>query len=434
MSMEKLYQAAKAALDALTALGADKASVRASSGETVELNALGGEFTLMRTLLDQSLSLTAIKAGKRGTARLNRLDAEAIRQGAEDCLAIAESGEADPAWDLAPAPEAGDFADRSLEADGDKLFDRSKELLDGVAERYPRVIVEEMIVEHKAEKEVYLNSVGSRFTTRTGAYAVELMFSGHEGDQATSFFGSGVTVPDLEKPFLSQGTLANDLEAAEKSLDCEVTGDTHMGDILVHPDLLAEFLGTAGELFCGDTALIDGISIWKDKLHEQVADPALTVYVKPLDGRICGGERYTAEGFLSRDYDWLKDGRLESFCLSLYGANRTGLPRALNEDFCPVMEPGDKTMEELIGSIRNGLLVGRFSGGEPSPNGDFSGVAKNSFRIKDGKLGKAVNETMISGNLADMLKNIGGISAELICSGGYVLPWVVFRGVVISGG
>ena len=98
------------------------------------------------------------------------------------------------------------------------------------------------------------------------------------------------------------------------------------------------------------------------------------------------------------------------------------------------MAPGDKTLEELIGSIRNGLLVGRFSGGEPSPNGDFSGVAKNSFRITGGKLGKAVNETMISGNLADMLKNVGGISAELVCSGGYVLPWVIFRDVLISGG
>jgi PmbA protein len=60
-------------------------------------------------------------------------------------------------------------------------------------------------------------------------------------------------------------------------------------------------------------------------------------------------------------------------------------------------------------------------------------VAKNSFRIRDGKLGKAVNETMISGNLADMLKNLGGVSAELVCSGSSVLPWVVFRNVLISG-
>ena len=431
--MDKLLTAARTALDALLALGAEKASVRASSGETVELNALGGEFTLMRTLLDQSLSLTAIKGGRRGTARLNRLDGDAIRQGAEDCLAVAESGDADPAWDLAPAPETGDFVSGTPSADPDWLFDRAKELLDAIGRKYPHVIVEELIMEHKAETEIYLNSVGSRFTSRTGRYGADLMFSGHEGDTATSFFGSSVSVPDLERPFLELGTLANDLEAAERSLISETTQGSGMGDILVHPDLLAEFLEVAGELFCGDSALIDGTSLWKDKLGEQVADPALTVYVKPLDERICGGERYTGEGFASKDYAWLDKGVLKSFMLSLYGANRTGLPRALNTSDALVMEPGDKTKEELIAGIRDGLLVGRFSGGEPSPNGDFSGVAKNSFRIKDGKLGKAVNETMISGNLADMLQNIGGVSAELVCSGGYVLPWVVFRGVVISG-
>ena len=432
--MDKLFQAAQAALDALLALGADKASVRAASGETVELNALGGEFTLMRTLLDQSLSLTAIKGGKRGTAKLNRLDGDAIRQGAEDCLAVAESGDADPAWDLAPAPETGDFVSGTPSADPDRLFDRSKELLDDIGQKFPHVIVEETITEHKTETEVYLNSVGSRFTNRVGRYGVDLMFSGHEGDTATSFFGSSVSVPDLEKPFLELGTLANDLEAAERSLVSETTQGSRMGDILVHPDLLAEFLEVAGELFCGDSALIDGTSVWKDKLGQPVADPALTVYVKPLDERICGGERYTGEGFASQDYTWLEDGVLKSFMLSLYGANRTGLPRALNTDSALVMAPGTKTKEELIAGIADGLLVGRFSGGEPSPNGDFSGVAKNSFRIQDGKLGCAVNETMISGNLADMLKNIGGISCELVCSGSYVLPWVVFQGVVISGG
>ncbi len=431
--MDKLFQAAQAALDALLALGAEKASVRAASGETVELNALGGEFTLMRTLLDQSLSLTAIKGGRRGTAKLNRLDGDAIRQGAEDCLAVAESGDADPAWDLAPAPETGDFVSGALTADPDRLFDRSKELLEDIGRKFPHVIVEEMITEHKTETEVYLNSVGSRFTNRVGRYGVDLMFSGHQGDTATSFFGSSVSVPDLEKPFLELGTLANDLEAAERSLVSETTQGSRMGDILVHPDLLAEFLEVAGELFCGDSALIDGTSLWKDKLGQPVADPALTVYVKPLDERICGGERYTGEGFAAQDYTWLEGGVLKSFMLSLYGANRTGLPRALNTDGALVMAPGTKTKEALIAGIADGLLVGRFSGGEPSPNGDFSGVAKNSFLIQDGKLGCAVNETMISGNLADMLKNIGGISAELVCSGSYALPWVVFRNVVICG-
>ena len=40
----------------------------------------------------------------------------------------------------------------------------------------------------------------------------------------------------------------------------------------------------------------------------------------------------------------------------------------------------------------------------------FNGVAKNSFLIKDGKLAGAVTETTISGNFAELLKNLRGIS------------------------
>jgi len=240
--MDKLFAAAQTALDALTALGAEKAGVRAQDSETLELNALGGEFTLMRSLLDRELSLTAIREGKRGTAKVNRLDADAIRQAAEECMAVAASGEADPAWDLAPAPETGDFSSGSPAADADRLFERSRELLESIAKEYPRVIVEEMITEHRLTREVYLNTVGSRFSNTEGYYSASLTFSGHEGDRATSFFGSGVTVPDLEKPFLALGALANDLESAERSLDAELTQGTHMGDILVHPDLLMDRL------------------------------------------------------------------------------------------------------------------------------------------------------------------------------------------------
>ena len=119
--MDKLLTAAKAALDALTALGAEKASAKARDSETVELNALGGEFTLMRTLLDRELTLTAIRDGRKGTARVNRLEAEAIRRAAEDCMAVAASGEPDPAWDLAPEAETGDFTSGTPEADPDRL-------------------------------------------------------------------------------------------------------------------------------------------------------------------------------------------------------------------------------------------------------------------------------------------------------------------------
>ena len=97
------------------------------------------------------------------------------------------------------------------------------------------------------------------------------------------------------------------------------------------------------------------------------------------------------------------------------------------------MPAGEKTLEELISGVEDGLFVYRFSGGQPANNGDFSGVAKNSFRIRNGKITDAVSETMIAGNLADMLKNFVGASSERVKNGCSVLPFAAFSGITISG-
>ena len=54
----------------------------------------------------------------------------------------------------------------------------------------------------------------------------------------------------------------------------------------------------------------------------------------------------------------------------------------------------------MVGGVRRGALVGRLSMGRPASNGDFSGVVKNSFLLRDGEVGPALSETMITGNVA----------------------------------
>ena len=53
--------------------------------------------------------------------------------------------------------------------------------------------------------------------------------------------------------------------------------------------------------------------------------------------------------------------------------------------------------------------------------------------IENGKITCALSETMISGNLGDLLKNVVAISAEVVCDGTSVLPYAAFGGVTVSG-
>ena len=179
--------------------------------------------------------------------------------------------------------------------------------------------------------------------------------------------------------------------------------------------------------------MIDGTSIWKDKLGEQVADPRFSMSFEPYNDDVVVRERHTAEGYETENFDLIKEGKLNSFCLSQYAANKTGKKRAGNSGRNLHVAGGDKTLDEIIGSIDKGLLVMRFSGGQPAASGEFSGVAKNSFLIENGKISNAVSETMISGCVPEMLVNIREISKDVAKDGSNSLPFVAFEGITISG-
>jgi len=59
-------------------------------------------------------------------------------------------------------------------------------------------------------------------------------------------------------------------------------------------------------------------------------------------------------------------------------------------------------------------------------------VIKNSFTIRDGEVGHALSETMISGNVAQMLRDVGAVSAQRIDVGVWVLPWLRVEGLHFS--
>ena len=123
---------------------------------------------------------------------------------------------------------------------------------------------------------------------------------------------------------------------------------------------------------------------------------------------------------------------LRTFLLSLYGANKTGLTRAVNNGQAYVVDAGKVNFDDMVKSVKKGILLQRFSGGMPSDNGDFSGVAKNSYYIEDGKIQYPLIETMVSGNIGSLLYSIKNISQERIDFGSDIYPWIQFDGVTIS--
>ena len=431
--MAELRKTAIAALEALKKEGAQKAQCIVTYKETREFNVDGGQFSLYRTLFDNHLSMISYKDSKKGTISINRLDDEAVASAARDCLKVAQSGSPDEAWGIAPFHERMDFKEGAIRPDMDRLFERTKELMEDIKAKHPLILMEQMIVSHVTGNIIYMDTNGTEYHTESGAYTISLMYSAHEGEKASSFFGSELVIDSLDKPFIELGCVDKELSDVENQLYTVAAEGKFKGTVLFPPSCLGSMLYSALENFAGDGNLLNGTSLWKNSLGKRVADEGVSISMNPLDKRIVCGERFTGEGFVAEDYDVIKDGVLKSFMLSYYVANKTGYPRAKNSSFNIVMEPGDKPLEDIIKGIDRGIIVGRFSGGDPGTNGEFSGVAKNSFLIENGKITGAVSETMINGNLADMLKNVVAISKETECDGGSVLPYAAFGGITISG-
>lgn len=431
--MNELLCVTEKGMERLCALGAETARVSASVSVTHEFNVDSGEFSLFRTLFDRSLGMMAIKEGKKGVYATNKTDDEAIEAAALQCMAVADSATPDEAWALAPDSGHIKFHEENTGADLDKLFERSCELLETIKENHPKIIIEQMIVTHGEKEGVYRNTSGAVYETKEGFYGVDLMFSAHEGENCSSFFGVGVTTETLDTPFYELGSIKNDLASVEKQVNTRPVDGKFTGTVLLTPDAFAGFMGSIIGNFAGERTVLEKTSIWLDKVGQKVADERITVSFPVQKDGIVGRDNYTAEGFLCEDFTIIDKGVLTAFPLSLYVANKTGLSPVKNSLDCMVVTPGEKSLDEIIKSIDKGLLVGRFSGGAPGISGEFSGVAKNSFLIENGKVTDAVSETMISGNLSDMINSLVDISADTVADGTSLMPYAAFSGITISG-
>ena len=429
-----MKETAAYAVDALLKAGADKASCKASRSRKDEFNVEANKFTLMRTLFDDSLHLKVIKDHKKAVTVVNKLDKDSIDKAVADCVALTSSAQADEAEDIAGKIENRYFDQRTGGSDMDALFNRTKDFLDQVRDEFPKIVLEGLTSEFNSGQAAYVNSNGVEFASDTEYYYFSTMFSAKDGERSSSFSGCGAVFSSLAKPFMDMSMQRTLFEESVRSLDTRMAGEKFTGKVIVTPACDDMIWQTLLDCFLCDRSMIEGTSRWKDALGAKVADSKLTFRASPLHPGIVAGERFTSDGFESRDTDFIKNGVLTSFALSLYGANKTGKPRAGNTAFGNIeVAAGDTPLAEMIKGIDRGILLNRFSGASPSPGGDVSGVAKNSFLIENGKVTDALKETMVSFNIVDILMNIPAISRERCENGFTVLPWCCFDGITISG-
>lgn len=422
-------------LNAIRAAGADMGECSVAAGNTTEIYYESGKISMVRSVISHGASIKVIKDQKKGSVTINTCDSEAIRAAVADAMSAAEHAPADEAEGIAELIENKSFASGKKEPDREKLYGLMREFLDTVKVEYPKISFDSVSVGHSYRESVYANTNGVCLETAEGENSFSAMFMAKEGEITSSFNSCGIVFADddMDTPLLERGMTRSLLAETEQQVTPETLTGKFEGDVIITPACLPDILYYAQSNFLADGCMIEGTSIWKDALETKVASDLLTWKSLPESDELVGSSKVSGDGYVARDMAIIENGVLKNFCLSRYGAAKTGKTRSANTQMCYVVDAGETKLTDMIASVKNGLLLNRFSGGSPGANGDFSGVAKNSFLIKDGKIACSVSETMISGNIAALLKNISAVSAERVTDGATILPWVQVPGITISG-
>jgi PmbA protein len=424
---------AEYALKLLKDSSADKAQVNLTQTKMRELNFEYGRISLLRSVDNVETSLTAIKNKKRASVSFDTLEKNTVSEAVRTLMEIVETSLFDPDNDIVNNPLTKDFSSKSEEVNTGQMYSYLNRFLREAKEKYPQVIISSAILDHSFNSSIFLNSNGLDLTDSNCRYNFSLTFSAKDIGSTSSFYFPSCSFSRLDQELIELADINTLLKQSEEHLQARSISEKFIGDVIITPRCLRDFLRFFTENYLSDPPLISGTSIFKDRLGEIIVSPSFSLCSDPYNSNLVQGQAFTPDGIETRNLKVIEEGVLKSFLLSFIGAKKTDNLPAPSNGGNLVVDPGSISLDEITGRTEKGILFCRYAGKYPDSRGDFSGIAKNSFLIEDGRIKHPLKETMVSGNLAELFSSIRAISRERINFGTSLLPWIASQGVTISG-
>ena len=185
----------------------------------------------------------------------------------------------------------------------------------------------------------------------------------------------------------------------------------------------------------------------KDMIGEKVASEQVTIYD---DGLFPGGLRtwvFDGEGVPQQKTPLIEKGILKGFLYDNYAAKKENLESTGNASRAGYLStpsidatnfhitPGNKTPEELIREVDDGLIIYYLQGAHSSNpiSGEFSVVATPAWKIKKGEIAHATHGVMLAGNIFDAFKNVSIVANNERKMGQLIAPWILVENVRVIG-
>ncbi|HZF78976.1 MAG TPA: metallopeptidase TldD-related protein, partial [Rubrivivax sp.] len=426
--MQALQDTAEQALALMRAQGFEHAQVDAVVTAQDELNIAHNEPSLLRSTATRRLALLGIVDGRKASTEMSDFAPEQVQERIAGLLADARSAPRDDA-NAVSAGQAAHIVQGPQESNSALLAEKVAELLEFRAQQTPKMQLEEGAAAHSLVQRCCVTSGGSRLLSSVGCYSLTVMGSAREGSQVSSFNYCGGNTNDLRLHNASDFFAIGDMmRASQRQIVAAPIGERFTGSVVLTPNAVNDLVEWLLEQIA-DNHLIGGSSLYMDRVGQRIGSALLTLKSR-FDAP--GVAAVSADGFAAQPVEIVRNGTLVALTPTLYASRKTGIAHVPLAASGWEMAAGDAPREQLVAAVQRGALIDRLSMGNPAPNGDFSGVIKNSFVIEAGRVGGALSETMISGNIAQMLHDVVAVSRERIDTGGWVLPSLQIEGLHFS--
>lgn len=439
---KRLETLTEMALDHAKKIGCDQAKISTGASFQKRLVVENKQFTLANSLESRSIGILVFKDKKKGSASLNTVNEDGVKQAVADALALATFSVPDESLVLPGRDEASKgaslpflFDDQLAEVELSEIQSMMQEVL-ALLTRDKRVALDRYEMSVDVSYHGLANSHGVRQTERQSMGHWSFFGMGRDGEEVTGFDYDG------SFSFTKEALLSRSMTDAGKFVEKIVSAlkprkaPTYKGPVLLSPRAVQELLLGMVFYHAGGSQVMDGKSRWEKSIGDQVVSPLLTLNDRPHDSRFSGATGFDGDGVPTRPQTILDKGVLKMHLHNCYTAKRTGAKTTAMSGgpFACDVGVGTTKLIDALKSRDTLLMVDRFSGNSDPVKGDFSGVAKSSRLFEKGKDVGAVTETMIAGNFFELAKAILAVTdtAENV-GGSFLSPYILVDGVSVTG-
>lgn len=308
------------------------------------------------------------------------------------------------------------------------MVELGEQLISAVTKHTPGIICEAEVTRGVVSVRL-MNSRGGQAEYRKSYFSFGIEGNLTQGTDMLFVGDSASSCQPIMEPGTVTDTVLQQLELAKE----QATVPTKSLPTIFTPNGVASALVMPLMAAFNGKTVLEGASPIGQKLGERVFDQKFQLWDDPVIPLRPSSRPCDDEGVPSQRTPLVEAGKVTSFLYDLQTAalantrstgngsrGHGGLPSPSPSAF--VVAPGSSTFGDMVGDIKEGLVVEQLMGAGQGNilGGDFSGNVLLGYKVENGKIVGRVKDTMVSGNVYQVLKEIVALGRESRWVGGFL--------------